>query len=158
MSWRVNWMRTTSGGTSYLRTFNIHPSTYWNNYRSRLDAIPGDDLQQSNCYDTLPETRLFLNLLGALTFPVALLIFAFTEAYSWLKFLGTYVSLARLSAPNSQVLRSVAMSPQAVIRCQRGLISVDSRVWQDGQILILSWKRFVPKLIVRPMGNGLPLH
>ncbi|KAJ7773860.1 MFS polyamine transporter [Mycena metata] len=43
-------------------------------------------------HGTFPEARLFPMLLGALTLPIALLIFAFTGAYSWVNFMGPCVA------------------------------------------------------------------
>lgn len=38
---------------------------------------------------TFPEARLYPMMVGAFFLPVALFIFAFTGAYSWVNFMGT---------------------------------------------------------------------
>ncbi|KAJ6531373.1 MFS polyamine transporter [Mycena vulgaris] len=43
-------------------------------------------------HGTFPEARLFPMLLGALTLPIALFIFAFTGGYSWVNFMGPCVA------------------------------------------------------------------
>ncbi|KAJ7143807.1 polyamine transporter [Mycena epipterygia] len=43
-------------------------------------------------HGSFPEARLFPMLLGALTLPVALFVFAFTGAYSWVNFMGPCIA------------------------------------------------------------------
>ncbi|KAF7368751.1 MFS polyamine transporter [Mycena venus] len=47
---------------------------------------------KATAHGSFPEARLFPMLLGSLTLPIALLIFAFTGAYSWVNFMGPCVA------------------------------------------------------------------
>lgn len=62
---------------------------------SAMAAMPIQEgwYKKATVNGTFPEARLYPMMVGAFLLPVALFIFAFTGAYSWVNFMGMLYSM-----------------------------------------------------------------